>query len=470
MRESWKAMTKEASGAQAIRLVLIFLVVFCACLIGIMSRPAGLLAAFWPANAIVVGLFARYRRLGRPLDWVAVAAGFVAADLGTGSAWSAALLLNSANMAGIAVGVVVFRRLSPQEFRLRRPYSVIKLAAAACIPALITSMAGALACNILFGDEVRTAFAEWLSAEMTSYVSILPFIATFPHRWRRALRQHSADKRSVQRLLVPTLTLGLCCIFGVVVGGPAAVFFPLPALLWFAISLPLFTNTICLLLYLMLANVAIASGVVDMRVDLDDARNIVSMRFALSLLILGPLAVSSISSSRLILVRQLQKALATDSLTGALSRSEFLRRAGNAVADVRCAVLVLDVDRFKLINDTHGHAAGDAALREFADAVRRALRAGDQFGRMGGEEFALILPETRTREAFLFAERLREAISLRSIATREARSFGITVSIGLSSAGPQGNSLSDALQKADKLLYSAKKGGRNRVMSELVPA
>ena len=463
-------MTTEASRKRAVRIVLIFVIVFIACLAGITSRAAGLLATFWPANAIVVGLFTRHRSLGHPLDWLAVVAGYGAADIGTGSTMNATLLLNMANLGGVAAGVLVFRRFSPQEFRLRRPNSVIKLAAAACVPAMMTAAAGALACNVLFGDAVIVAFAEWLSAEMTSYVAILPFIATFPHRWRRAFRQHSADGTSMRRLAGPTLTLGLCCIFGVVVGGPAAVFFPLPALLWFAISLPLFTNTIVLLLYLVLANVAIASGLVDMRVDLENACNIISLRFALTLLILGPLAVSSISSSRLVLVRQLQKALATDFLTGALSRSEFLRRARNAAADARCAVLVLDVDRFKLINDTYGHAAGDAALRDFAGAVRRALRAGDQFGRMGGEEFALVLPNTRTREAFLFAERLREAISLMSIETREARPFGITVSIGISSAGPDGHSLSDALQKADRLLYSAKKGGRNRVMSELVPA
>lgn len=463
-------MTSDASSERVVRIALLFSIVFGACLIGIFSRPVGLLAAFWPANAIVVGLFSRYRKLGHPLEWVAVASGFVAADLVTGSTISAALLLNAANLVGIAAGVVMLRDMSPQEFRLRRPNSVIKLAAAACVPALITSTCGALASNALFGHALTASFAQWLSAEMTSYVAILPFIATFPHRWRRALRQHNSDRTSVRRLAAPTLTFGLCCLFGVVVGGPGAVFFPLPALLWFAISLPLFTNTIVLLLYLVLANVAIASGLVDMRVDLADARNIVSLRFALTLLILGPLAVSSISSSRLVLMRQLQKALATDSLTGALSRPEFLRRAGSAAAQERCAVLVLDVDRFKLINDTYGHAAGDAALRSFADAVRRALRAGDHFGRMGGEEFALILPNTRTREAFLFAERLREAISLMSIDMRETRAFGITVSIGLSSAEPGGNSLSDALQKADRLLYSAKKGGRNRVMSELVPA
>lgn len=463
-------MTTDASSERVVRITLLFAIVFGACLLGIVSRPAGLLAAFWPANAIVVGLFARYRNLGRPLDWVAVAAGYGAADLGTGSPISSALLLNGSNLVGIVVGVAVFRGMSPQEFRLRRPNSVIKLAAAACVPAIITSGCGALAANALFGHPLTVSFARWLSAEMTSYVAILPFIATFPHRWRRALRQQNSDRASLRRLVAPTLMFGLCCVLGVVVGGPAAVFFPLPALLWFAISLPLFTNTIVLLLYLVLANLAIASGLVDMRVDMGDARNVVSLRFALTLLILGPLAVSSISSSRLVLMRQLQKALATDSLTGALSRPEFLRRAGSAAAQTRCAVLVLDVDRFKLINDTYGHAAGDAALRGFADAVRKALRAGDHFGRMGGEEFALILPNTRTREAFLFAERLREAISFMSIDMREARAFGITVSIGLSSAEPGGNSLTDALQKADRLLYSAKKGGRNRVMSELVPA
>ncbi|AWN34887.1 GGDEF domain-containing protein [Methylobacterium radiodurans] len=160
---------------------------------------------------------------------------------------------------------------------------------------------------------------------------------------------------------------------------------------------------------------------------------------------------------------ELRRLVDTDHLTGALTRRRFLEiaeRAWPRTAGDAC-LLVLDLDRFKRINDGHGHAAGDAALVAFAATCRGALRAGDAFGRMGGEEFAVLLPETGPAEGLALAEGLRRAVADTPVPT-EGGMLAISVSVGLA-ASAVGEPLTEALKRADEALYGAKDGGRDRV-------
>ncbi|HEV2787382.1 MAG TPA: GGDEF domain-containing protein, partial [Solirubrobacteraceae bacterium] len=122
------------------------------------------------------------------------------------------------------------------------------------------------------------------------------------------------------------------------------------------------------------------------------------------------------------------------------------------------SVVVFDVDHFKAINDSYGHAAGDAALRGIGDAVVDAMRRSDVFGRLGGEEFALILPETDVAGAAVVADKLRHLLSAPVIVGR-----ALTVSFGVAQAreGGYGPLL---LREADRALYAAKRAGRDRVV------
>lgn len=155
----------------------------------------------------------------------------------------------------------------------------------------------------------------------------------------------------------------------------------------------------------------------------------------------------------------------TDHLTGLATRRAFMVHA-NALTEqsVRykhpLAVFMLDVDRFKQINDTHGHTAGDTVLVMLSAAARRALRRSDVLCRYGGEEFAALLPETEVDEALRIAERVRVAISRLRIP--EVR-LPVTVSIGISSVRLETEqTIDDALRRADTALYRSKDGGRNR--------
>ena len=133
-------------------------------------------------------------------------------------------------------------------------------------------------------------------------------------------------------------------------------------------------------------------------------------------------------------------------------------------------LILLDVDHFKQVNDTHGHAAGDDALVAVAEAVRRALRAGDLVARFGGEEFAVILPDTGANEATLVAERLLTSIRRLGLPHQHSRAGTyVTLSFGLVAARPErGMESAELIEMADRLLYQAKAEGRNRIKTGML--
>jgi two-component system cell cycle response regulator len=170
------------------------------------------------------------------------------------------------------------------------------------------------------------------------------------------------------------------------------------------------------------------------------------------------------------LLRKLYESSTRDALTGAYNRRHFDDRLRAEIAfAVRhatdCALIVLDLDHFKRVNDTHGHPAGDEVLRNLAAIAGRTLRTEDVFARFGGEEFAVILRGSSTRGAGRLAERLREALTV-SHATHNGREIPVTLSAGCAAlsccAKP---SPAELLAVADRRLYRAKQAGRNRVVA-----
>lgn len=167
---------------------------------------------------------------------------------------------------------------------------------------------------------------------------------------------------------------------------------------------------------------------------------------------------------------RMEEMATTDGLTGCSNRStteallahslERGRREGSPVA-----FALLDLDHFKLINDRHGHVAGDSALRAFAAEVRSRLRSSDVLGRLGGEEFGVLLPATDVPGALRLLEQVREAVAHLVVSAPDGERFGMTVSIGVVvAASDSGLTESRVYMKADRALYRAKDMGRNRVV------
>lgn len=155
-----------------------------------------------------------------------------------------------------------------------------------------------------------------------------------------------------------------------------------------------------------------------------------------------------------------------DHLTGALTRRGFVEQAEREMARARrygrpSTLVMLDLDHFKRVNDTHGHAAGDWVLQKLAKTVGSTLRPCDVLGRLGGEEFAILLPETAGDEAVVAVERLREVIATQPIALDDAAMLHVTASFGAAPLAPEIDSFTTWLKQADTMLYAAKAAGRN---------
>jgi diguanylate cyclase (GGDEF)-like protein/PAS domain S-box-containing protein len=165
--------------------------------------------------------------------------------------------------------------------------------------------------------------------------------------------------------------------------------------------------------------------------------------------------------------RELRRLATIDELTELANRRQFFDRGRRMLERARrsgrpVALLLFDLDHFKRINDTHGHATGDLVLRQVAAACREVLRSGDLVARLGGEEFAVLLTGADAAEAEVVAERLRAAIASLEISVR-GRRIPVTASIGIALSGPGLEDLEACLAAADRALYRAKNGGRDRV-------
>lgn len=166
---------------------------------------------------------------------------------------------------------------------------------------------------------------------------------------------------------------------------------------------------------------------------------------------------------------ELHRLATTDVLTQSSNRRHFFECANQAFDSARAqaaplAFLLLDIDDFKDVNDTYGHLEGDQVLRRIAESGRGVLRRGDLFGRIGGEEFAAVLPGCAPEMALQVAERLGKEIQALSF-SYEGHAFTVTVSQGLANLNEQDSTLNNLFARADGAMYEAKRLGKNRVVA-----
>ncbi len=161
-----------------------------------------------------------------------------------------------------------------------------------------------------------------------------------------------------------------------------------------------------------------------------------------------------------------QKSVMFDPLTGAFTRAYILERLREELkiakgANTKCSLLVMDIDKFKGINDTHGHAVGDTILKEFVIAMRKGVRATDLIGRFGGDEFVIVLPTSEKKTAHKIAEGVARIIEGTVITVSPKLSVNITTSIGIATFPDDSGTADDVFNKADQALYVVKKRGGN---------
>jgi diguanylate cyclase (GGDEF)-like protein len=195
--------------------------------------------------------------------------------------------------------------------------------------------------------------------------------------------------------------------------------------------------------------------------------------FRTVLILLYPIAFVGVGIFSVLLVaadlaEYLRLQATSDELTGISNRRGFEDAAEREIRNAQrqrrpLAVVVADIDSFKAINDRHGHTAGDRALKHFVSRLERLLRRGDLIGRIGGEEFAILLVNTRAQDAVEVVERIRRDIA--AMPVEGAGMIEMTASFGVTGLRPGDISLAALLSRADRALYRSKLDGRNRVTS-----
>lgn len=451
-----------------ILLVNLFLLAFLLSLFGIFTRPLGSLSLFWPVNAILLGLMLRQPGYATPVGWMAIYLGMVAADLATDSGWQLSLWLNACNMALIAAGYSVMLMLPKSQRRMGKPQAILYMFTACLLGAALSSTMSVLRSDSLFNNTVIIAWLSWFSEQFSTNLLILPVVLAAP-RMKQLLR---LQLNWQWRASLPLVVLLCSLAFSVYIGGPGAIAFPIPALLWCAVRYQLFTVTLLTFLTGVTEIVTISANLMLYQMPGSHGAvmdTLMSARLGIAMLVMGPLILSSSIAVSRKLLRRLEHSANHDFLTGTLARSAFTRRAKEALEQKyqtkeAVSLLLIDIDHFKLINDTHGHVIGDHVLSAFAHILRRELRPDQLFGRLGGEEFAIIMPRSLGVQAMALGEHLRRRVESADLNPTGKSPLRITISVGVSSlAMNEVKSLEQLMNMADVALYRAKSQGRNRV-------
>ena len=333
-------------------------------------------------------------------------------------------------------------------------------------------------CLVVMNSVAAAGLASTAEVRVWTVCSVLGLIAVYA-----AIRSGWS-----RRFKDPALTLAqilyaiTCCAAAFVIAGPArGVTLPILATILMFGIFGLTTRQMLGVLVYSLVAFGVASGVVAAR-DEPDYPTVVAAAYVgmvVVVLLSSTFLTTRVQSTREHLRRQKAelaqaleqiRQLAThDDLTGLLNRRAMLDRMQleqhrSLRSGSPLLIAQLDIDHFKAVNDTHGHAAGDLVLQSFADTVRRNVRDTDVLARWGGEEFVLLLCDTPASDAVTLMERLRQAVQAMQVPVAQGgQPITVTVSIGLARHAPA-DPLAGTLERADRALYAAKAGGRNRVV------
>lgn len=460
-------MVKPAHSRLASCLLLLGLT-FGLTLAGILARPIESLSLFWPVNAVIAGVLLRYPRQANPLGFGMIYLAMAGADLACGSPWQPALWLNLCNLSVVLSIWQLLARLPRAHWRLRTPHAVLCLFGACATGAAVAASLACVMAAAWFEQSLRATWLAWFSEQFSTSILVLPALLTAPSP--RALLRGSSQPIHLGPLFVLLVSLSL----SIALGGPGAIAFPIAALLWCALTYSPFLVAVLTLMAGSALIVAVAQHLMHFNIPLTGPgiTALMSARMGIAMLVLGPLVVACVSQANRSLLSRLTHRADNDHLTSALSRGAFslrfntLLQARQAHAQpLPLAVLMLDIDHFKTINDRHGHAHGDQVLRWFAKTVADHLRDGELFARLGGEEFVVVLPGQSPQQAKFTAERLRRAVQELHV-EQAGQVSRITVSIGI--GGCEADCTLDSpdglLAQADQALYRAKAQGRNRVV------
>lgn len=447
--------------------ILLFFITLCMAMLGLYCRTNAALSLFWPCNAMLLGLLVRFPQLSSALTFPAIYVGLVTADIAFGTHVAASMGMDAANLSFIVTGLGVLLTGSTTSRRLQ---ALNRAFPASVVGAAVCAVIGSVASQHYFHDDLVQGWISWFCEQVSTSILLLPVMITLPRS--DEINELLRECRQVSPL--PLISLGVSIAAGISVGGGGSLIFPLPALMWCAVSYPLFITCLLTLITGITEIILVASNVLTIqgRDDFFLIDSLASARLGVAAMTVSPLIVALSATANKKLVARITRRADYDLLTGALTRSGLAARLDALMArrdhNFNGAAFVVDIDRFKNINDTFGHAAGDYVLAQTVERIRQTLQQTAIISRMGGEEFLILIEDISLPRAFLLANRLRQSIEQHTIILNDD-DLSVTISIGISSLERvDAKTLDEAIKSADKQLYLAKSSGRNRVCPEVV--
>lgn len=428
--------------------------------IGAKLRLVHELSLFWPLNGVMAGVFARYVWLNR-LHYYAVSyvAMLVYDAMTTQWGW-VSIVINLSNM----VFIITVARLVARDKQLGKnkyePVSALRLFNYCLIAALLCALVGAIGSDSIDSLSFGPLLADWFSEQFSTGVLIVPCMLTLA--LPRIVPRFKAEQ------LMPIVALIISVIASVVIGGAGSLAYPLPALIWCAVRYT--PQVTCLLTFVTGAVeiVLVANSVINIAVASPfSIPQMFSARLGIATMAICPIMVSFSVAAINSLMKQVAQRAEFDFLTQVYSRSglyEALKKT-ELRGTQHITVMLLDIDYFKSINDSFGHECGDKVLSVFAKHVQKIVGNQGLVARMGGEEFAVVVPSLNAQEGLLLAEKIRKAVALHPFDWQQ-KTLYLTVSIGIGSGATRFETLTEVFDKlmveADECLYRSKKEGRNR--------
>jgi len=424
-------------------------------------QKTGHMALFWPLNALLVGVFLRFPFFNRPHNYFICLFVVLVGNVASGNNDPGSILITLSNILFVIIltKAILYEKKSPDE---QLKINVLRLYSYCLLSALFCSLLGSYGFGLTSHQSFFEVYSVWFSEQFSTSVLVLPFLLT----WNGSLVPKKFDILQV----MPIVLLVLSFTASAHSGGIGSLAVTLPALIWCAISYSL--PVTCLLTQLTgIAEVLVVNSHWMYSGISGHITQIVSARMGIASVAISPVMVAVSVQAINMLVKQLSARANYDYLTRVHSRYglyEKLRLQDEKTVNTALNVLLLDIDHFKSINDTHGHDCGDSVLTEFARRVKDVVGEKGIVARMGGEEFAVVMPDACGDNGFLLAEEIRAEIEQMEV-NWGGDTLSLTVSIGLSHGQAARRQLVDVFHKllseADRYLYQSKKAGRNRTFA-----
>lgn len=443
--------------------LLVGLIAFGASLVGIAFRMDATVASFWPANALLLGMFIRWPKTAGILSWPAALVGMVLADVLVGTSLDVSLGLAVANVAGMSLGYLLLSSVAPEHRRLQHRMSLLVLAGSLAAASLVATLAGIWLAPEFLDEDRRTSLGIWWVTRFANYVLLVPSIllVTWPPAETRRAWLWSGDIRRTIKRVLPALAVlaSMTIIFGLDGHGAFAV--PILALAWCALEYGMTGTALASIGVGLAAMLGQQAGWLSGSIAQSATDELVAVRLGAAMLTLGALTLARTDEDRRALIDKLQAIADRDSLTEVYNRRAFEARFDEAVMrtaiEIRSLVLgVIDLDNFKELNDAHGHTAGDEALKVLAKLLRESLPPPGSVGRIGGDELAVLMMNESLESARVLLDAVRDEYQH---LTGDMIPGGSTFSFGLAIwDDDRSTTFASLFRAADESLYAVKRG------------